>query len=97
MSVLLHQPGRFEGFGLILEHPKASDPPVLDCEHERAPRDHLDPVATPDVGGVRDHDFGARLREAVHLNLDVLKRRPERVPEGFKLAATAIDAFERPS
>ena len=45
MSVLLRQAGRFEGFGLILEHPKASDPPVLDCEHERAPRDHLDALA----------------------------------------------------
>src|SRR5204862_2110367 len=43
------------------------------------------------------HDFGANLREAVHLNSDVLKGRPERVPEDLKLAATAIDTLEGPS
>ena len=73
MSVLPGQSRGLEGLGLILEHPKASDPPVLDCEHERAPRDHLDALAPPDVAGVRDHDFGAHLREAVIFNLDVLK------------------------
>src|SRR3954454_15520324 len=82
---LLPDSGGFAGFGLLLEHPKTSDLPVLDGKHERAPRDHLDPLATPDVGGVRDHDFAAHLLEAMHLNLDVLKGRPERVPEGLKL------------
>ena len=68
-------PGGFEGFGSLLEQPLASGLPVLDREHKRASRDHLDPLAPPDVGGVRDHDFGANLREAVMLNLDVLKDR----------------------
>lgn len=44
-SALFHQPGGFEGLGSHLEHPKASDPPALDREHKRAPRDHLDPLA----------------------------------------------------
>src|SRR6476620_10523100 len=93
---LLPQPGGFEGFGSFLEHTEASDLPVLDCEHERASRDHLDPLAPPNVGGVRDDNFGANLREAVHLNLDVLKGRPERIPEDLKLVI-AIDPLERPS
>jgi hypothetical protein len=91
---LLPQPDGFEGFVSLLEHPLASDLPVLDREHERAPRDHFDPLAPPQVGGVRDHDFGPHLREAVHLNFDVLKDRPELAPEDLTLAVTAIDTLE---
>jgi len=97
VRALLPQAGTFEGFGSLLEQSKASDLPVLDCEHERASGDHLNPLAPPYVRSVRDHDFGANLREAVHFNLDVLKGRRERIPEDLKLAVTAIDALERPS
>src|SRR5689334_8712666 len=31
---LLAQPNGFEGLGALLEHPKASDLPVLNCEQE---------------------------------------------------------------
>src|SRR5215216_6649543 len=94
---LLRQPGGFEGLGSLMEHPTASDLPVLDCVHDRAPRDHFDPLAPLHVGGVRDHDLGARPREAVRLKLGLLKRRPELLPEGLELAMTAIDTLERPS
>jgi hypothetical protein len=53
--------------------------------------------APPKVGGVRNHDIGTRLGEAVRFQFDVLKRRPELVQEGLEPAATAIDALERPS
>jgi hypothetical protein len=49
------------------------------------------------VDGVRDHYLGARLREAVRLKMDLLKHRPEHIPEGLELAMTAIDTLERPS
>ena len=91
------QPDGFEGFVLLLKQPLASDPPVLDREHERASRDHLDPLAPADVGGVRNHDLGANLREAVVLDLDVLEGRPERIPEDLALGATAIDTLQRSS
>jgi hypothetical protein len=90
---LLLEPDGFEGFRWLLEHPKASDLPVLERIHERAPRDYFDPVAPPHVGGVRDHDFGAGIREAVGLDLDILKRRPELRPEGFDPIMTARDAL----
>ena len=51
-EALLPQPGGFEGFGSLLEHPKASDLPVLESEHLRASCDHFDPLAPPQVGGV---------------------------------------------
>jgi hypothetical protein len=38
---LLRQPGGFECFGSLLEHPKASDLPVLDRVHERTRRRHF--------------------------------------------------------
>src|SRR5262245_35946096 len=38
---LLRQPDGFEGFVSLLEHPKASDLPVLDRVHERARRGHF--------------------------------------------------------
>jgi hypothetical protein len=97
MAPLVPQSGGFEGLGSLLEQPKASGLPVLDREHQRAPRAHLDPVAAPHVGGVRDHDLGTRLRDVVGLDSDVLKRRPELVPERLALTATAIDTLERPS
>ena len=75
VSALLPQPGGFEGFRLLLEHPKASDLPALDRVHERAPRHHLDPLAAAKVGGVRDDDLRAHLREAVRLDLDIAERR----------------------
>jgi hypothetical protein len=70
---LLPQPDGFECFGWILEHSEACDLPCLDGEHERPPRDHFDPVAAPKVGSVRNHDVGARLREAVRFKLDGFK------------------------
>src|SRR5215208_3646639 len=79
---LLPRPGGFECFGSLLEQPKASDLPVLNGEHESAPRCHFDPVAPPHVGGIPDHDFGPRPREVVYLQVGILKRRPELVPEG---------------
>src|SRR5262249_27174098 len=66
---LLREPGGFEGFGSLLEHPKASDLLILDCEHERASRDHLDPLAPAKGGAVRHHDLGTRLRDVVRLKL----------------------------
>jgi hypothetical protein len=94
VSVLLRQTHGFEGFGSLLKHPKPSDLPVLDRVQERAPRDHFDPVASQHVGGVRGHDFGARLGEAVRLNLDLLKSRPELVPERLEFAMTKLLASE---
>src|SRR5215204_5473367 len=49
---LFREPDGFEAFGLLLEHPKASDLPGRDPVHERAPRDHFYPLAPPHVGGV---------------------------------------------
>ena len=66
---LLPQPGGFEGLGSLLKHPKASDLPILDGKHERAPRGHLDPIAALYVGGVRDHDFGTSLCDVVRLEV----------------------------
>jgi hypothetical protein len=42
---LLRQPGGVEGLGSLLEHAKACDSPRLHREQERAPRDHLNPLA----------------------------------------------------
>src|SRR2546423_9335096 len=95
---LLRKPDRFEGFGSLLEQPKASDLPVFDCEHPRAARAHFDPLAPPKVGGIRDHDFGTRVSEALRrLNLGLLKREEELVPQGLALATIAIDTLQRPS
>src|SRR5215208_2320946 len=91
------QPGGFESFVWLLEQPKASDLPVLDGEYPRAARGYFDSLATPKVGGIRDHDFGTRINEAVNLNLGLLKREEELVPQGLDLATTAIDTFERTS
>jgi hypothetical protein len=49
---LLRKPDGFEGFGLLLEHPKASDLTVLDREHGRDPCGHFDSVAPLHMGGV---------------------------------------------
>src|SRR5690349_14735559 len=92
---LLPQPGGFEGFGSLLEHPKASDLPVLDRVHVRASRGHLDPLAPPEAGGARDHNLGACLNEALHLKVDLLERRVELIPEGLALATAAIDTLQR--
>src|SRR6185295_8745018 len=94
---LLRKPGGFEGFGSLLEHPKASDLPVLDRVHARASRGHLDPFAPPKAGGERDHNFGPRLSEALRLDAGLLKRRVELVPEGLALATAAIDTLHRTS
>src|SRR5215207_115602 len=95
-KALLPAADGFEGFGSLLEQPKASDLPVLDREHVCAPRYHFDPLAPSDLDGVRQHDLGARFGEAIVLLLDVLERRPELAPEGLVPAAT-IDTLERPS
>jgi hypothetical protein len=72
---LLPQPDRFERLSSLSEYPNASDLPLLDRAHQRAPRNHFDPLTPPTAGGVRVQDLGARLREAVGLELDILKRR----------------------
>jgi hypothetical protein len=45
------------------------------------------------VGGVRNHDVGARLRESVRFKFDPFKGGPKLVLETLELTATAIDAL----
>ena len=54
-------------------------------------------ISSPQVGGVRDDDVGARLHEAVGFKVDLVEHRPELVLERLDLLTTAIDTLERSS